>query len=491
MMKKKTIRNYVVYGAGATGAMFPFQYMSNKFRMVAYCDKAKEKQGKTLNGFPIIAKEELADFCTHYDIDIVFMSIADKKINQEVYTELCAMLGEELVCQNYVDIINDEFAIWKKIKERLLKKIVNNSFDVAFFESAFAYFVDSGSPLVLKYKEKKKEVLAVFPDLNHPEWGTTGGKNLERMYQNIVEYEQNGVCCTTHSNPELNKCIIRNYINIGYGMCYLPSNQEFGVKSRKIAIQTTPLLTHTYIKNPNTGIEKFDDVFSDYARNVFDYFVGSDYFCDWIVKKDIGWSEKVVRLGYPRMDALYESINLVKNVPADWGEKVNGRKVYLSTIRYSSIEQYLKLFNKDNPNRVLIYRPHPLELKNKGYMAKIKKYEEDYSVIIDLQPSYYAACSISDALISEIEISLNLNYLYYQKPVLLIMRETQVGDYEEQAWYKAMYKARTYEEVENFIGMVDKGEDYQKENIQLYREYMTKGFDGLVCERIYNYIEHL
>jgi hypothetical protein len=66
-----------------------------------------------------------------------------------------------------------------------------------------------------------------------------------------------------------------------------------------------------------------------------------------------------------------------------------------------------------------------------------------------------------------------------------------MGDYADQAWFKAMYTAESIEDVENFLTMVGKGEDHRKEELQPYRDYMTRGFEGQVCERIYESLKEL
>lgn len=488
MMEDRAVKNYVIYGAGRLGKSFNIDEHNGHYRMCAYCDASPEKVGTKIKGYPVIAKNDLKEYCAANSIEMVVIALGNSEVINKVTAELHAMLGEEIHIQDYTDFYYSEHEDWADLKNAFMKGEVPEYLDAAFFSTVFAYFVEAGIPLVEKYKEKGKSFLLVFPSLDNGEWSFSGHNNLGRLRAMIDSYEEKGIHCISLSHPGLDRCKIRTCYNLGYWLEYNPYDRDFGTDRKNIAIQITPFLAHQYIKYGDEEVEQFETIFSEDLRNKVDYYIGSEYFCDWIAGHDKAWENKVLRLGYPRMDRLYKTINTQPEIPQEWLDAIEGKTVIFSALY--NIEPYLALFPKENSDTILIWRPHPLNLQNKEYVEKIRKYEENNAVIVDFQPGYYAASSISDALISDIEVSLNLNYLYYQKPVLLIVKEVQYGDYEDQAWYKAMYKAGSTDEVKSFIRMIKAGMDYEKEQLQPYRDYMTSQFDGQVCERIYDFIEN-
>ena len=62
-------------------------------------------------------------------------------------------------------------------------------------------------------------------------------------------------------------------------------------------------------------------------------------------------------------------------------------------------------------------------------------------------------------------------------------------DYQEEAWYKASYIANDEKAANDFIDMIIAGKDERKVETMPYRQYMQRGFDGKVCERIASFIE--
>ncbi len=483
--KNKKI-NYVIYGAGRMGQSFSISEHSNEYTMCAYCDASKDKQGSSIKGYPVISKEELKDFCDSYSVEMIIIGIGDHNVKEKITEELQGLLGKDIAFKDFNDMFFSYTNEWVLVKELLSSRVIPNTIGAAFCESCFAYFVDAGTPLVDKYVEKGQNCIAIFPRLDDAEWSFAGIENLKRLYTTIQSYIENGVTCVSQCNKALNNCHIGTCFNLGYEMTYIPYDMDFGTERKNIVIQSTPMMTHLYIKGVKKEDESVDTVFDDDMRSNIDFYIGSDYSCDYIVKNSSGWENKVVRLGYPRMDKIFQVMNSEMQVPNEWQDRLNGKTVFFSALY--NVEPYLELFPKDNGRRVLLWRPHPLELRNTEYVERIKKFEEEYEVIIDLLPNYYVASSVSDALISNVEVSLNLNYLYYQKPILLILKDSQIGDYEDQAWYMAMYKASSREDIEKFLCMVEKGEYLDKESLDSYRKYMTMGFDGHVCDRIYEFV---
>ena len=104
------------------------------------------------------------------------------------------------------------------------------------------------------------------------------------------------------------------------------------------------------------------------------------------------------------------------------------------------------------------------------------------------------AFQYSDALVTTYFSSVLVNYLFTDKPILILDKgyldkhKNQV-DYQEEAWYKASYIANDEKAANDFIDMIIAGKDERKVETMPYRQYMQRGFDGKVCERIASFIE--
>lgn len=63
-------------------------------------------------------------------------------------------------------------------------------------------------------------------------------------------------------------------------------------------------------------------------------------------------------------------------------------------------------------------------------------------------------------------------------------------DYQNELWYKSMYIASKEQDVLEFIRSIEDGIPIISEQQEEYRRYVVGNFDGLVCERIYEYLQN-
>ena len=354
---------------------------------------------------------------------------------------------------------------------------------VIFYLANYPHFVESISPLIFRYLQSGKECICAFPSIRSIV--AEGDRNIVNMIKVVGKLKAAGAKCHLADDEGL--------LYNRYELCFLLSEYSGRLPMRLrqlsrcvIALQSTAIYTHMYLTEG-----RFEEVFSEQAREETDYLVVSDYIADWICERDRAWGEKVLRLGYPKLDTLYHALKRKCDIPDNWIDRVSGKKVYLFTT--NSMEQsWLEFFADREDDKIAIWRPHPLNLEG-IWVKRLEEISEKYNIIIDKMPSYYAAFQLSDALISAVHSSITINYLYTGKPICLYdeswVYKSAVIDYRKEYWYKSACNARDEETVLEFIRTNQRGETTINERQALYREYVTSNFDGNVCNRIYDYFE--
>ncbi|MCI8495284.1 MAG: hypothetical protein HFI74_06345 [Lachnospiraceae bacterium] len=282
-----------------------------------------------------------------------------------------------------------------------------------------------------------------------------------------------------------------------YSVCYTPMAVDvlripLEVRDKTdtmVIVQSLAFFTHYYWKSDTYCT--FEGEFTEEARNATDYYVASDFIADWICQQDPRWSDKMLRFGYPKQDLLYNYMHGEKDIPKDWLEKTEGKKVFLFTeLKESWLGRLLK-----EDNQVIILRPHPDWLNIYGEVLRKLVELSKGKLILDDRASYNASFYLADAMITEPLCSIGVVFLSMGKPMLLrndVVDESNVKiDFRKEDWYQAAYIGESDDDVFEFMDMVRKGEDVKKQELEEYRSRMVKDFDGKVCERIYNYFEEL
>lgn len=376
----------------------------------------------------------------------------------------------------------------EKLKELLYNQaeLSPSKEKVLFYLPVYSYFVNSISPLIYKYLQSDKECVMVIPGVEVI--AKIGEANINDMVKIIDNFLLAGGKCYIEGEKKL--CCNE------YVICFLCSEYSgrLPLELRKVsryvvAVQVTALYTHMYLVEG-----RFEQVFSEQSRKEIDYVVTSEYIADWICKRDNKWKGKILRMGYPKMDALYHSLNRYSNVPKEWKDKIAGRKVYLFTT-YNMEQTWLDFFSVNKNAMIAIWRPHPLLMETPEEYENIKRLSESYNIIIDEMPTYDVSFQISDAMIGSLDSSVVINYLYMEKPVCLFCRQklyqNAVMDYREELWYKCSYNVSDIDQVLEFIKRVELGEVLITKEQETYRKCLKTGFDGAVCNRIFEYFEQI
>lgn len=408
-------------------------------------------------------------------------------IEEEICKDKDAIIIDEEYKQ--LNILHEEYRSWikddiKELEQMILKPYIESTTgndQILFYMPIYPYFLDSISPLIFKYLRSGKKCIITFPHFERII--ALGRENMRKLIMAMKRLESEGgkICSIRNSGGEyLGKYQICFFVSEYSGKVpvSLRENSEYVV-----TLQTAALYTHMYGND-----WEFGDVFSDKEREKIDFLIASSFTADWICKQDERWDKKILRFGYPKLDTLYHSLMGDVVVPKEWEERINGRKVFL----FTEIEEvWLDILQKNG--WVAIWRPHPLSLEKNADKIKslCKKYE---NIIIDDMLSYYTSFKVADALISIGNIgSLMVNFLFTGKQVCFYEYESrQMNErYRQESWYKSVYVASGIEEVEAFIQSIGRGEKIDKQEQEENRKFVMKEFDGKVCDRIYDFFEHV
>lgn len=228
-------------------------------------------------------------------------------------------------------------------------------------------------------------------------------------------------------------------------------------------------------------------------------------------------SNKILAYGSPKIDAVINSEKEHGKIPAEWREKLEGKKIFLLNTHLSyfpkaylytnSLENYAMKFHREimetflnRDDCALIWRPHPL-LKNMlqdkfpELLEFIKYFEnsvrEADNGIVDEQGSYFESFNCSDAMISTWSSLIN-EYMVTQKPILIMQRKIDVETDKRSPINRNVNYFRVGKDritFQQFRDNVIKGFDPLYE---LRMEAVKRAFpnlDGTAGEKIYNYLK--
>lgn len=358
-----------------------------------------------------------------------------------------------------------------------------SKYSVLFTASHLSYLWDGIAPLFEYYTKRVDiECIVMFSSI----WDIlrAGDRNLKETASNISEIIKLGGKVFFSKNWYPDRKFDVCFTSLGFSDWYEKGRE---VSKLIVSLQTTGYHTHYYIGN-----QKFEDMFSERQREEIDYAIVSTFMAAWAEQREEKWKDKLLPFGYPRMDRLYENIHNC-DIPDEWKTKIEGKKVIYFTDFQSTVFKYCLEYCKKG-KMVLIWRPHPYDFDSPGTRERIEGWKNKENVIIDTNQSYNIAFNVSDALVTSFSSSVQINYLFTDKPVLILNKkfwkwgENEV-DFQEEAWYKAAYAANDEKACREFVDMIIDGRDDKKEEKLPYRRFMQQGFDGRVCERIAKFID--
>lgn len=399
--------------------------------------------------------------------------------------------------ENIMD--DDIFVCVREIEQKLRNTRNEDKYfqhRILFVVSRYMMFTRIFLPVIKRFKDAGNRCVVIFPSVLDLFY--SGYTSLKQTLDFIGEVEAYGGVCYYGTDQV-------DYRSM-YDICFLLDEySEYSAMPWQsirnmcrfiVALQTTPLYTHMYGWQ---GI--FDWIFGEQRAKKIDYVIVSSFVKDWVNARTNSFREKLLPMGYPKLDLIYESLHLKHNIPSEWMEKIQKRKVcFVSLPVLPMVHRILKLSEK-NKEIVFICRPHPNFFFDRAEKVSgeqlLKKLGEQDNIIIDTEKDYFAAFQISDALIAYDGESFVLNYIFLRKPILLYASNEfadfifhhELISHEQEEWYQAAYHAYDEEEVQQFIDMVRDGEDYLEKEHRKYYEYMSQHFDGKVCDRIFEYFQ--
>ena len=359
-----------------------------------------------------------------------------------------------------------------------INSINNIEKTILFFAPLFESFWTNILPLFREYIRKGHKCVVMFRSIDNFWWT---GENLNRILYVMREIKnENGQCVLYDNCSEFEG---------KFKICFFCS--EYSVDnpqilkrfcSKLVAVQTTGIYKHIY-KSQISISKLYDELKS------IDYYVGSDYICDWINRNNNTFEDKMLKVGYPKMDTLHANLSKMINIPVEWLKVTDQKKVILLTME--NPEDFIEIFSK-YPHMCFVWRPDPEFMGTKSCNEKIEKLKSKIKyLIIDENRTYINAFNISTAMIGMAIFAVPINYIFTNKPLLLLDGELNMYhqcislEYQEEAWYKACYIADNSKEIENFINMIDSNENYFLQEQKPYRDIMMKNYDGGVCDRVY------
>lgn len=216
---------------------------------------------------------------------------------------------------------------------------------------------------------------------------------------------------------------------------------------------------------------------------------------------------KILDLGSPKFDATLLTLKKDYDIDLHWKDIIKDKKVVLfstgitnllsDTNWINDLNQVLDVFI-NNPNCILIWRPHPLtdvtintmrpnllevfvEIKDKIAMSQ--------NIIIDANTDVYSTMSISDALISDYS-SVMFQYMATGKPILGILEEHLL---EPDRIYAIDYLANYFKhqtiDIIDFRNMVLEGQDTKKEERMNRLRKSITNVEGTCGQKIHETIK--
>jgi hypothetical protein len=196
-------------------------------------------------------------------------------------------------------------------------------------------------------------------------------------------------------------------------------------------------------------------------------------------------AEKVLVLGSPKMDTVYNATRKKKVIPQKWEKQLTGRFVFaldtncmfLINDPFNGFAYIQQVFDAARmlPNCAVIWRPHPLTRISiahylppmlKQYDQMVKEIKEDSlryaNIIFDDGPEYLSFFNASDAYISEPN-SLMALYTVTSRPI--VMAENKLNEHNllpDEAFYHFYDPEYPWQQIaKNLVKGVDPKEKFR------------------------------
>ena len=219
-------------------------------------------------------------------------------------------------------------------------------------------------------------------------------------------------------------------------------------------------------------------------------------------------AHKLLDLGSPKLDAMFEAIKEPKEIPYYWKKIIGDKKVFLLNTGiadllsidawFEQVEQVLNFF-MDHEQFAVIWRPHPLtEVTIKTMRPQLlesfgileNKLKQAANVIVDNSSDIYPAVAASDGIISDYS-SVMLQCIVTEKPILGLLNSQMIGtDRYYHADYSGCYFVNQDFTVPQFVEMVERGEDHKREDRVSRFKNSVSNADGTCGAKIHQSIQN-
>ncbi len=234
------------------------------------------------------------------------------------------------------------------------------------------------------------------------------------------------------------------------------------------------------------------------------------YIFDRLMYEEIAGSgivnEKLVKLGNPKFDGIYNALNKPRTLPEQWS-KLKGKRIYLWTTDhvYKSGNVTFDLYAKqifhyfeENQECALIFRPHPIYFQElmrdhvwtKEDIAAFRQYfKASANMVWDEYPDYSLSYSLADAILLDVNCGILVSALTIRKPMCILRRfDGRACEIYHPDLAARLYMAQDTDECMDFLNMVRDGKDVKKEmREEAFAKYIGD-FDGRNGQRIKDFI---
>lgn len=445
----------------------------------------------------------LSEFKKIYQKDLcVFLTIENKEIHKELYSEL-----KKFVLENRIISLFDDTYVMTK---------VDNQFELKSF-------------LPLNEEQKQRE-----------KW-TLGKKiRIRILYDEIALWNSIVSICKAFQEDEVfefkviiaeNRYRDRMIKSVEGKNCSYILEETYNVMEDKpnVLILVDPfkkykILAEEYRKNTDmivvasvtlvsytSSVKECEQIYKECVGQCHpDYYLFDSLLYQQLRNSNI-LKGKIVEMGNAKFDGIYKACELFSySIPHEW-EKLHGKKlilwatthgIYGGKIKYTlTFDLYAKkifTYAQSNKNLGLIFRPHPSfidELLKNGYWSLedlkfLKKYIcETDNIVWDEFDSYDLSYAVADAILTDGYCGMICSALPTMKPIGVTYRDQSILPMHpelEDCYYEIYSEDDLDYFFDEVVGKgVDKKYEVRKDAVSKY----IKHFDGKNGERIRDFVK--
>ena len=366
--------------------------------------------------------------------------------------ELCEILYKLYVCKNknkYNQIIKEISASLKKIERSVKTDIENSPYEIVFmpYKASMWDALDSIYQAAVQDKHCHVTVLPVpYYSMNQKDGQVETHYEGDQFPGDILVTD-----FRTYSLETMHPDVI--FIHNPYDQCNYVAQLSQQYFSTNLVRYTKYLIYIPYF------ITMGDSVKEQYCimpavQNAWRTFVQSEAVRKCYLKYGAD-PERIVAMGSPKFDMVLKMQKNPPELPKEWREVLEGRKVFFLNTHLTPIinkaenvlnklRQVFRLFGQQN-DVALLWRPHPLSIETlksmnpkmlEQYLELVEEFKTLQNGVYDDTPDVHRAIAVSDVYIGDWS-SLVAMYGITGKPVYLFhMEANNIFASEEKSAYR-------------------------------------------------------